>query len=176
MTTQNKSAPHELFTVLTYGDLEDLSRMNKFPVKQADNEYSVEDVDIFGETMTFSYLFDQNENLSELSTYSVFQADNLRAFRKKVSDFLDGFAELFDASADQYYVYSSSEVFDCKDEHSMDIVFNGKAAIEFRLCDRASSYWIVKIVNTNHDVFLCTIEHFVDNSRFNNVPVNVDLS
>lgn len=170
------SLANSLFQVRAYDDLEATAKNNKVSIEQINMSFMVENVTTFGETMTFSYLFDQNGYLSELTAYCDFYTDDQEAFETKTSNLLNGFAELFHATASQYYVYSSTDVYDCKDEQSLESVFAGNATIELRVRDQDSSYWVMKIVKTGSGAFLCTIEHYIDDPRFTDLPANIDLT
>lgn len=168
--------PNKLFQIRTYDELETVANNKDVLIEHIGFSYVVENIKAFGESVTFSYCFDSNRCLTELTAYYDFQTDSMETFTERATRTLQGFASLFNISADQYYVYTSSDVYDCNDGLVFERVFAGEAVIELRVRDKDASCWIAKITRTNSDTFLCTVEHYMDDLQFEGMPVNVDLS
>ena len=175
---EKKSLGESLFSVSNYNDLERITEAHKADISKVDESYFVFDVKTLGEKMTFAFVFDKDNNLLNSTTYCTFEADfsKVEKFSDKVTDILDSFAGLFGVEAQNFYIYSDTDVYSSEDINSLQKVLNGEATIEFRIRDRQSEYWCIKIEKTNESEIFCLIEHYVDSVDYDTIPVNVDLS
>lgn len=168
----------ELFGVRRYDDFATVTERHNVDIYREDMSYFVSDVDTFGEKMSFTITFDKNNELLKTTAFCYFDADfsNIESFKRKTDEILGGFAGLFGAEVNSYYIYSSMEVFDCSDIDSLNKVMNGEAKLEFRIRDELCDYWKLTIETFNNDKFLCLVEHYVDSAEYDGVPTNIDLS
>lgn len=167
---------HEaLFWITNKDDIAIVEKAFDIKATLSESDYLFNDVDCFGEKMSFIYTFTSDEYLDSMGAYALITAEAGKE-KDKCVGLINSFSSLFGVpEPTSYLIYSETGVLDNTASNSYADIFQGKAILEFKVRDQEATFWILKIQNTGSDRVLCSISHYMNSEQYADKIANLDL-
>lgn len=146
-------------------------------------EYCFQDVDFMDQKMTFFISFNEDNYIHHARAYSEMYSPeenkklDAQNITTNIQSLLKWFAMIFDEEIQSnYFVFSDEQLLDNSQESSYEKIKNGEAHLEFRVRDEDFSVWILKVERDYSGSLMCFIDHYYNETQYNDVVVNIDLT
>lgn len=169
-----------LFNIDEFSDMARIKEKFNAEYEISEMCYVYNDIEWLGESTNFSFIFNNDEVLHEMSAYcflSIEDGTDSQTVMDKIVKAVEGFGKIFGIEKlDGYNIVSNNSNLDIKSEASYDSIIAGNAKLQTYVRATDLTVWIFTVERMYNGRILCLVEHYTADSTYDGIFVNYDFS